>query len=150
MSDEEIIRSTIGHPKIWRHVTDDSCQSIDAIDSVNIPGMTIVGAYSGETYLGLFMLHATSGVTYEVHTALLPIAWGEIAANAAKSLVCWVFQSTPCERLITSIPDGNDLARRLAMLVGMEKYGHNPKSMRRNGALIGQDLFGISKGDVCQ
>ena len=48
-----------------------------------------------------------------------------------------------------SIPEYNKLAIRLAGKVGMELIGINKRSFMKNGVLYDQQLFGISKEDIC-
>lgn len=96
--------------------------------------------------LGLFILAPQNAITHEVHTRLLPKAWGAKAAEAALGLIDWVWQNTPALRLVTMVPCYNRLAVKFAERAGMKEYGRNPASWMRNGKLWDQILLGISKG----
>lgn len=148
--DERLITETIRHPRIYPHVKDDSCPSAEEFAAVLAPQFVYVGAYRGEHYLGLFMLHQHSTVLWEVHTCLLPEAWGSTSLECTGACAAWVWANTTCQRLITAVPDGNELARRLALRSGMTEYGHNPRSFLRNGELVGQHLLGMDRGGSCQ
>jgi RimJ/RimL family protein N-acetyltransferase len=84
----------------------------------------------------------------DVHVALLPSAKGK-AAELCSGAINWVFNNTQYLRLIASIPEHNNLALKLARSVGMQFVGINSKSFMKNGCLLDQHIFGISKGDLC-
>jgi RimJ/RimL family protein N-acetyltransferase len=146
MEDVKLIAETLGHPRIFPHIHDDACKTPEDL-KVFIGGpLLYLGAYEGPGYLGLFATHPHNLVTYEIHTCLLPRAWGEKALRAARAVVAWLFENTPCRRLITSVPEGNDLALHLAIKAGLIVYGVNPSSFMRHGQLLDQTLLGVSKG----
>lgn len=148
--DAELIASTLRHPQIYRHISDDSCPDPAALTVTLSDSLLYLGAYVADVYHGLFFIHPHNRILHEVHTCLLPSAWGPVAKSAARALVAWVFENTPCLRLITCVPDGNALAMRLARTVGMVQFGHNPASLQRGGVLLGVSMLGISRGATCQ
>ena len=91
------------------------------------------------------MLHPHNYVLYEVHTALLPCAWGLRAPLATRAGARWMFEHTNCQRIVTCVPAGNTLALRLALKAGMSQYGRNPRSLLRGGVLVDQILLGMNK-----
>jgi hypothetical protein len=143
--DASLITETIRHPRIYPHVKDDSCPPAESFAAVLTPQCVYVGAYRGEQYLGLFMLHQHTCVLWEVHTCLLPDAWGFTSLDCTRACAAWAWANTTCQRLITAVPDGNELARRLALRSGMTEYGHNPRSLLRGGELVGQSLLGMNR-----
>lgn len=145
LHDEAQIASALRHPRIYPHISDDGCPDADALHVVVDGPMHYLGAFAGEVFLGLFVAHAHNFVLYEVHTCLLPHAWGPRALDAARGVVAWIFGNTPCQRLVTSVPQGNDLALQLARRAGLEVYGLNPRSLMRGGRLLDQTLLGISR-----
>lgn len=148
LTDPDLIKVTITNPKIFPYVTDDgSCAKEDY--EPNLESFIYVGIYA-EEYLGLFVLHQHNHILYEVHTCLLPDAWGEKAIAAAKLLIKWVFENTNCKRLITNVPDNNPLAKRLAKQAGLKQFGINPDSFIKNGVLFDQIMLGVSKEEICQ
>lgn len=146
MRDQQLIASTLSHPRIFPRISDDGCRFARDLPMPDVDGPCIfIGAFDQDEYLGLFMLHAHNLVLFEVHTCLLPSAWGDRALAAAVACIRWTFDNTSCRRLITSVPDDNPLALRLAIRAGMEAYGRNPKSMQRAGLLRDLIMLGISK-----
>lgn len=151
LTDPEMIAETMRHPKIYPHITDDSSPAADDFKPpVNDGRFAFIGLFDGAEYLGLFMVHAHNCATVEVHTCLLPSAWGRRAIEAAKTCIQFIFDTTDYVRFVTNVPQNNPLALRLAVKAGMVEYGLNPRSHRKDGVLHDQILLGISKEDLCQ
>jgi RimJ/RimL family protein N-acetyltransferase len=105
----------------------------------------------GDEGLGMYLIHPHNCVTYEIHTCLLPTAWGDKAKQAAKLVLNWIFQNTPCMKVITHVPETNALALRYAKRAGMVVEGNNRKSFLKNGQLLDQIQLGITKEEhICQ
>lgn len=142
----------IAEPRIYRAIMDDGAPAD--------PGEFVVAAYEsiwyvlcydGPELLGCFALFPQNSTTWQVHTILLPQAWGR-ATDAARGFVEWVWANTPCLRITTVVPVFNRLALRLAEKAGMVKFGTDTGSFLKNGQLYDQILLGISKpgGEVCR
>jgi RimJ/RimL family protein N-acetyltransferase len=102
---------------------------------------------AGEEILGLFILAPMNAITWEIHTRLLPRAWGKLAAEAAQGILSWLWAETPVLRIVTSVPAYNRLAVRFAQRAGLRVFGENPGSFLKDGRLHDQILLGISKPD---
>lgn len=144
ISDADLIIRSITHPRVWPSISDDSSPDREDFVPVISDGIIYLGMYAADEYCGLFMLHPHNSICWEVHTCLLPNAWGRASIFTAECLE-WIFENTQCQRLITNIPDGNPLAKRLALASGMQSFGINPKSFLKNGILLNQTMLGISK-----
>jgi RimJ/RimL family protein N-acetyltransferase len=144
LSDQELIRSALLHPRVYPHIKDDATPAAEDVE-LDMSRPMYLGAFDGPEFLGVFVVHQHSHVLHEIHTCLLPNAWGSRSLQSARSVISWVFENTTCRRLITSIPSDNPLALRLAVMAGMVEYGNNPKSILRGGALLDQRMLGISK-----
>lgn len=144
ISDIQLIASTVTNPRIWSSVSDDASSSPEDFKPIISSSVIYLGMFADDEFHGLFMLHQHNAVCWEVHTCLLPIAWGKASVFAA-ACVEWVFNDTDCQRLITNVPEGNLLAKRLAMSAGMQPFGINHKSFLKNGILLDQTMLGISK-----
>lgn len=149
LQDMQLVKDTITNEAIYPHVTDDFSPEASAYVPAGEP-MKYAGVYVEGQYFGLFAVHPHSVVLWEVHTCLLPKAWGACAIDCAKALIDWVFSHTTCERLITSVPSTNRLALRLARKAGMVEWGTNPASFRKGGKLVDLVMLGIGKGAICQ
>lgn len=150
ITDKNIILETFRHPKIYSIISDDSCPKNPNEFTFVSELLIYLGAHLNNIFYGLFVIQPINFVLFEVHTSLLPNAWGN-AVLFAKACIDWVFNNTTCQRLITSVPDGNKLALRLAKNSGMVEYGYNPMSIMKNSKLLGQTMLGINKGgELCQ
>ena len=145
LNDYELIRETLTHPRIYKWLVDDGCPVREDFKLVKSKHIWYIGVYENETYLGLWMFYPHNSICWEVHTCLLPIAWGK-STEMGKEMVTWLFNNTPCQRIITNVPTFNKLALILAINVGFKEFGRNVKSFIRNGILYDQIVLGMSKG----
>lgn len=144
----EIVRSILSHPAIWPHIHDDLSNECNPLDAEGLFWLLIEDE---EGPAGVFLLHAHNGVCYEVHTCLLPRTWGAKAREATQLCRSWMFENTPCQKLITNVPEYNLLALRFAKRCGMTPEGVNRKSYLKNGVLMDQTVLGLTKEEwTCQ
>lgn len=130
-------------PAIWPHIHEDG--TTDDFKPIDHEGFHWMLVTDNDEPIGVFLVHARGKVCFEMHTCLLPKCWGERAACAAQLLAEWVFHKTACEKLVTSVPVYNRLARRFAETGGMQLEGINRASYLRNGELVDQFMLGITK-----
>ncbi len=128
-------------PKVWRMGTDDAFKGINPSQVLNLSRGENVWI---KTIHGVFIGIPTNFVTYDCHIALLPSAEGRASA-ICKEVIAFAFDNTRAQRLNTSIPSFNLLARKLAEKCGFELIGINKKSFLLNGVLHDQHFYGISK-----
>ncbi len=145
LDDLNVIAETITHPRIYSHVSDDFSPSREAFVPADHPSLYYLGAWDQQEYLGLWMFAPSNSICWEVHTCLLPHAWGRRAIEATRGAAEHIWTQTQCSRIITSVPAYNSLALRLAESAGMTRYGVNQKSFLKNGSIHDQILLGISK-----
>lgn len=145
--DTDFIVRCVAEPGVWRMVADDGFPNPDLYFPPMGDGMYWLRA--GD--FGVFLFHPHNSVTYEAHTVLLPSARGK-AVEIGKAAISWFFANTPCQCLITNVPEYNPLALRLAHKCGFATIGINEKSIMKNGILHDQTLLGISKErwTICQ
>ena len=140
--DDAFILSCLTHPKIWPHV------ACDGIDSIAPPfvGVVFVEAKDEDERLGVYMLRAHNPALIEIHTALLPIAWGRRAGEAAKALLAFL-AGCGFRKAFTVVPQDNPAAYRYATRAGLRPEGILSKSYPKGGVLIDQHILGI---ELCQ
>ena len=145
--DTDFIVQCVTEPSVWRMIADDGFLNPD----LYFPPMSDSLYWLRAGDYGVFMLQPHNSVTYECHTVLLPSARGK-SVGIARLAVDWFFANSPCQRIITNVPDYNPLALRLAKKVGFTEIGINEKSILKNGVLHDQVLLGISKErwTICQ
>jgi RimJ/RimL family protein N-acetyltransferase len=149
--DLELVRSILTHPRIYPWISDDGAPAAADFQPVDHPAIWYVlvkeQLCGGDRVLGLFLFTPQGAACWEVHTCLLPIAWGRRAAAAAAGAAEWLFEQTSCSRIVTTVPAYNRLALRFARAAGMTEYGRNPASYLKNGKLHDQVLLGLSRED---
>lgn len=144
--DAEYIKYCLTHEKIWPHIHDDGAYSAEDFEPSVIDNFYWLSVIDIEP-VGVFLMHKQNFICYEIHTCLLPEIWGR-SQECTALVIAWVFENTPCQRLITNVPAYNKLAARLARRSGMKQFGINEKSYLKNGTLQDQFMFGISKGNT--
>lgn len=140
-----LVRSVLTHPRVYPHIVDDSSPAADEFHPIDHPSIVYLRAEDQEGTLGIFMLVPLSLVCYQVHTCMLPRAWGALARESARLGTQWMFEHGPCRRIVTNVPEYNRVAERFARACGMAEYGRNLKSFQKDGVLYDEILLGISK-----
>lgn len=162
--DWELITRIVTHPKVYPQVSDDYSPKPeewepakgDDVWYVLVRDLTPGGRESGTLFkgetgeiLGLWVLHPHLRTCWEIHTCLLPNAYGPRARKAVRELIPWGWEHLPeCVRVITQVPQYNRIALLFAIQAGMEQYGMNPKSYLKGGMLHDVILLGISRPGV--
>ncbi|MDM7995639.1 MAG: GNAT family protein [Acidobacteriota bacterium] len=143
--DSELVKRIMTHPRVYPSISDDFCPEASDFEPNMHPSIWYVLARDGEQLLGLWMFVPQNAICWEVHTCLLPEAWGRRALEAVMALHDWVWQNTPCLRVITNVPRYNTLALRFAQKAGLGIFGKNWSSFMKHGVLHDQIMLGISK-----
>jgi len=143
--DMMLAREILTHPKIWPWITDDSSPAPELFHPVDAEAYHYLVVRDVTELLGLFLFSPQTSVCWEVHTCLLPSAWGPRAAQAAREAQGWIWLETRCRRIVTAVPIYNRLALRFALAAGMTQYGRDPLSFERGGRLWDRILLGVSK-----
>lgn len=139
-TDIDFIYRCVTSPNNWRAAMDDGAPD---------PALFFVALKPDELWLrsdddGVFLLTTHNSIMLEVHTILLPSAYGR-AEEIAKQLLDWVFSNTKAERIITTVPRFNSLALRLSRKVGFKEFGVNPASFKKGGIKHDQIMLGIDR-----
>lgn len=148
-----VVKRILCHPKIYPHISDDYSPRASEYQPCRHEAIWYVLAHDrklggGRLLLGLWMFVPQNGVCWEVHTALLPNAWGGIGLEAARILPAWIWANTPCRRIVTNVPTTNRLALHFAVKAGMRIYGVNQASYLKGGKLCDQVCLGLSPPDA--
>ena len=153
--DYNLIRQILTHSRVYDKISDDYSPSRDEYRPIEHDAIWYVVARQAfpaaegieprePDLLGLWMFHPLNGICWEVHTALLPIAYGVPGHQAARLLPAWIWENTPCRRIVSTVPTTNRLALHFAVDAGMKMWGINEASWLKNGMLCDQVCFGIS------
>jgi RimJ/RimL family protein N-acetyltransferase len=144
-TDYELIRRIMAHPAVYRHLTDDASPPVAEFSPIENDAYCYLVAWEGNELLGLWLLVPVNAVCWEIHTALLPNAWGDRALGAAAVMLEWVWGNTHCRRIITHVPAPNRLAYRFALAAGLKVFGIDEQSFLKNGELHDQICLGINR-----
>ncbi len=145
----ELIKRIVTHPKIYPHVSDDFCPPAEKWEPSHDESIWYVLCKDGEEVIALWLFMPHTQVCWQVHTCVLPAAYGPRARAAVEALAGWLWVNAPvCQRVVTDVPQYNRLAFRYALLAGMKEYGLNPKSYMKDGKLHDVILLGISRPGV--
>ena len=92
------------------------------------------------------MFHRRNQATWEVHTCLLPVAYGPKALEALRVAEEWFWRTHPeAARVVTAVSRDNMRALRFAQYAGMKAWGTNPGGIRRDGVLYDEVWLGQSR-----
>jgi len=144
--DIEHVAEILGHSEVLPFIADDSpfvdpvatataCILNDSI-YVLIPNAYAVFAFMPRNY-----------VMYEIHSAILPEGRGSEngSKDAANAAVEWMFENTPCEKIISWVPSYNKTALHFALACGCKQEGVVKDSYKKDGKLYDQYLVGREK-----
>lgn len=144
-TDYALIRGIMSHPAVYPHLTDDDSPAAADFRPIESDLIWYLVVWDGNQLLGLWMLHPHNAICWEIHTVLLPNSWGDQAHRAAAAVLAWIWQNTPCRRIVTNVPADNRLAYHFALSAGLEVYGTNEASFLKHGRLQDQICLGISR-----
>ncbi len=150
LEDLERVHGIVRHPDVYPELCDDGCPPAELADFG--PLLANGASYflmpgEGILFMGLMVNHAT----WEVHTAVVPERRGKWAVEGARDAANWMFEHTPCRKLITRVPSFNRKALAFALMVGMKREGVDRKSFLKSGTLYDQEFLGIVKEEwICR
>lgn len=146
--DYNLIRTIVTHPKLYPHLCDDFSPPPEKFEPVQNDSYVYLLVRDGDDLMGFFGLQPHTTTIWEVHTCLLPGAWGDRGKIAAEMGRQWVWDNLPCIRLITNVPTYNRLAMRFAKAAGMMEFGTNPDSYVRGGKVYPMVMLGVSRPGI--
>lgn len=145
INDKELIKEAFTNSRVWGPSTDDGAGSPEDFQPFINESTIYLGVYDDDVFCGVFLFVPRSFVCYEVHTRLLPCAFGAKAVDAVQKASEWMWAGTTAWRIVTEIPNSNSHAVQLAVKAGMAVYGLNPHSWGKDGVLHDCLLLGMSR-----
>ena len=143
--DFELVRRILTHPDLYSRMGDDGSPPREQFRPNPHPDIWYVLAIEYECPAGLFVLVPENVITWQIHVAMLPWAWGAIAQLAGRSILPWVWEHTPCRRITASVLAGNRLAVQYGLrTLGLVQFGRDPQSFLKNGQRQDRILMGRS------
>lgn len=155
IEDIEDVNRIMRHPEIYPQSIDDGCPpnaiDFDAGPILASEAMYFLAWRINGIWGGLWMFKPWNSITYEIHTCVLPTFRGRPAIREGKAAGAWMFENTPCQKVVTLVPENNRPALAYALATGLEKEGLVRQSFLKDGQLLDQTLLGIEKGGwLCQ
>lgn len=147
-TDYALIREIVTHPRIYPAISDDFSPRPEDWRPIKDESVWYVLVKDGDEALGLWAFVPHNRICWEVHTCLLPKAYGLLAREAVKLMHSWLWENTECLRVTTEVPVYNRQALRFAIKAGMKQIGINEKSFMKNGKLHDVIVLGISRPGV--
>ena len=86
-----------------------------------------------------------NSIMWIAHDNALPEIRGKKAIRICKAMVQWMFDNTPCKKIIGYTPETNKPARLFAQLCGFKLEGRIKKAFPLNGELYDLHVVGICK-----
>ena len=81
----------------------------------------------------LLLFKPVNYIMFEMHIAIKAGRGRALSRNSCIRACGWIFDNTPCEKLISYINENNELALSLAFECGMEREGLLKEAMMVNG-----------------
>lgn len=147
--DYQLVKRIVTHPEVYPYLSDDGSPSAEQWEPAEHEAVYYLLVERDGEPVGTYMFVPQNSVCYEGHTALLPEAWGQ-GAEIGIMAQHWLFENSPCQRIVGNAPSFNQRALHYAEKTGMRAFGINRKSFLKNGVLYDQVVLGVSKEDVCQ
>jgi RimJ/RimL family protein N-acetyltransferase len=111
-----------------------------------------LGVFDGEKMAGAFLIRAWNSHCFEVHGGVAKDYWGS-GPEVCYELGKYLFDFTPCLKIVAPIPEYNRLMARCLKMCGLREEGRITKAYRKWFRLHDIILFGIQKqerGQLCQ
>lgn len=147
--DYETIKRIVTHPQVYPFLSDDGSPPASEWQPTESETVYYVAASNHRGVVGVLIFTPHNSICYEGHSALLPSVWGH-GPEIGKLAMRWMFENSPCRRLIGNAPSFNPRVLAYAKRSGMQPFGVNQKSFLKDGILYDQVVLGASKEDVCR
>ena len=149
--DYGVVREILTGKGIYDRISDDFAPPVGKFQVNKHPDIWYVLVDGPSVGLGMFCFFPENAVCWAAHACLfrgiLPVS----ARQAGREVVQWIWENSPCQRIIASIPLCNRAAVRYAgdpQGPALIRYGVNERSFMKGGRLWDQILMGRSKCPV--
>ena len=146
MRDAAHVAGVLGHSDVLPFITDDSPSRYpmaSAIACVRDPSIYVLMPNE----YAVFIFLPRNYIMYEIHSSILPEGRGTEngSKDAANASVEWMFENTPCEKIISWVPSYNKTALHFALKCGCKEEGVIKDSYKKGGKLYDQHIVGRGK-----
>lgn len=146
-TDADFVSSVINHPEIREDLTDGEDLHVPMHESIYYLKPTFERHVDGaveDVAVGVVGFIPINAVTWNPHIAILPEYRGH-GTDAMKAGVTWMFENTPCRKIVAYPPAFNTRMIRVFEKCGFKMEGVSPKSFPWHGVLRDRVLMGLEK-----
>jgi len=141
------VNSILQHESIYPFITDDGSPSAE--DFTVEPLLSNEGCYllAPDEY-SVFMFVPMNEITYDLHVNVISEGRGQAAVKSIAEATEWMFENTPCQKIIGYIPTICPNVYKFALKTGFEREGYLTKSWKKDGQLYDQYLITMTKENL--
>lgn len=146
LADADAVNRVMKHPDVYPHTMYDgkvSVEKFDAKDLLRHPPPIYVLIDDTDSFVGILV--PENSIMWVAHDNALPEIRGKHAVQICKAMVQWMFNNTPCKKIIGYTPETNKRARVFAQICGFKLEGRIKNAHPLNGKLYDLHVVGISK-----
>ena len=144
IDDLEFVDAVLTHPAIYPHISDDYSPSIKEFTAKPLLKRPACYVLMYKDY-GLVLSQPMNGTMFDTHITMLPEHRGKDAIEASDGFAHYLFTETTCEKIMAIIPELFPNVMNFVQRIGFKAEGHLTKSIKKNGKLIDQYVFGLEK-----
>lgn len=148
IKDRDAVNYVMKHPDVYPHTLYDGkvpVEQFDAASLLNQPPPIYTLIDDEDSFVAILV--PENSIMWVAHDNALPEIRGKRAVNICKSMVQWMFDNTPCKKIIGYTPQPNKRARMFAQICGFKLEGLIKNAHQFNGVLYDVHVMGICKGD---
>jgi Protein of unknown function (DUF2824) len=127
----QLVASIMTHDALWPWISDDFYPAPEHFLPNADESIFYLIPFDGDEPLGVVITHPINTLLWEIHHALLPIAWGARARAIAEAFWLWLWENTHALKAVGFTPSSHRLAIRFAKQVGMQEVGRITKCYQR-------------------
>jgi len=144
--DFEFVASIVKHETVLPLLIDDGSKECDVDEAIRTILTSRNWLVLAPNEYFIVVLQQRNSIAWEIHFQLLPAGRGNAVA-AGKEAVRWMFEKTPCLKLMGSPSAENQRAIRYGAKLGMVEHGVMTKAWLKDGRLTDLLITGQCKED---
>jgi hypothetical protein len=138
-----MLQRVLTHKSVFYSAADDGIKNEGDIATpvLEDPKLIVLMPHKNTAFIFIGVNH----IMYEMHVAIIE---GDTRKNGVKHAISaarWMFNNTPCQKLITYVPEVHDRSIMFAKVCGMEQKAVLQDSLLKNGKLENLVLLDATK-----
>lgn len=146
LEDIDAVKHVMTHPDVYPFTMFDGKGAVETLNveqllSCNPPLHVLID----DSNSFVAVLVPENSIMWTSHDNALPSVRGKQAVSMARAVVKWMFDNTPCKKIIGYTPVSNRPAVMFTRMIGMVKEGQLKNAIQINGVLSDIYVSGICK-----